>query len=150
MIEPVLKVLEVPCSPDAAFRVFTENFSAWWPKDKHSVSAMGGASAQSVMLEPHEGGAVAEIAADGTRHSWGTVKTFDPPATLTLLWHIGRPATDATLMDTTFEANAKVTLKHHDWGKLGEAATAMREGYNNGWVHVFEACFAKACAKLAA
>ena len=153
MTDPVVKTVEVPCSQERAFDIFTKDFSAWWPKDKHSVSAMGGQPARSVMMEPKEGGALTEIGHDGTEHSWGSVSAYDPHARLSLLWHIGTGVEQATLVDLSFETVAggtKVTLKHHGWEALGENADKMREGYNGGWVHVFETCFAGACKAKAA
>lgn len=148
MPEPVIKTIDVPCPPERAFDIFARDFSAWWPKAKHSVSAMGGNPAKSVTLEPKSGGRIAEIGHDGTHHDWGSVATYDPHSRLSLLWHIGKPAEEATHVDITFAASAtgtKVTLTHHGWDALGDAAQSMRDGYNAGWVHVFEECFSAAC-----
>ena len=153
MTDPVIKTVEVPCSQERAFGIFASDFSVWWPKDKHSVSAMGGAPAREVSLEPQQGGAISEIAHDGTKHNWGSVSVYDPHARLSLLWHIGKPVEEATVVDIAFEAvsgGTKVTLTHHGWEALGDDAEKMREGYNAGWVHVFETCFAKACQTEAA
>ena len=154
MTEPVIKTVNVPCTQERAFQIFANDFSAWWPKDKHSVSAMdGGKPAREVSLEPRTGGAVSEIGHDGTAYNWGSVAKYDPHAQLSLLWHIGKPVEEATLVDVTFEATAdgtKVTLTHHGWEALGDDADKMREGYNAGWVHVFETCFAGACTAAAA
>jgi len=153
MTEPVIKIVEVPCSQERAFEIFTKDFSVWWPKDKHSVSAMSGAVAQKVMMEPKKGGALTEVGHDGTEHNWGSVSAFEPHARLSLLWHIGKPVEEATRVDLSFEVisgGTKVTLKHHRWEALGEDADKMREGYNAGWVHVFETCFADACKAKAA
>lgn len=153
MTEPVVKTVEVPCSQERAFGIFTSDFSAWWPKDKHSVSAMSGQPARKVMMDPKKGGVLTEIAADGTEHNWGSVSTFQPHERLSLLWHIGTSVEKATLVDVTFEAvsgGTRVTLTHHGWEALGEDADKMREGYNGGWVHVFETCYAGACKAEAA
>jgi len=153
MIEPVVKTIDVPCSQEVAFNIFTKDFSVWWPKDKHSVSAMGGSPARSVSMDPRKGGALSEVDASGESHNWGSVSVFDPFAKLSLLWHIGKPVEQATLVDLTFEPTGngtKVTLTHHGWEALGEDGAGMREGYNAGWVHVFETCFAGACEKTPA
>jgi hypothetical protein len=148
MLEPVVKTITVSCTAETAFRIFTQDFSLWWPKDKHSVSAMGGSPAKAVTLVPEVGGAITETGPDGTIHNWGSVRVYEPSTKLSLLWHIGKPAEQATLVDVDFETvdqGTKVTLKHYDWEALGDDAAAMREGYNNGWGNVFEVCFAKAC-----
>ena len=139
----------MPCSQKEAFETFTKNFSAWWPKDKHSVSAMGGNVARSVSLDPKVGGDINEVMHDGTTTHWGSVKEITPHSKLSLAWHIGKPADQASFVDVTFEAAGDmttVTLTHHGWEVFGDEAANMREGYNNGWVHVFETCFAGACS----
>lgn len=152
MTEPVVKTINVPCSQETAFNVFTSDMGKWWPKDRHSVSAMnGGAEAQKVSMDARVGGALTEIAHDGKEHNWGSVKTFDPHSQLELLWHIGKPVEEATIVEVTFKpkgSGTQVTLKHHGWEALGEDADKMREGYNSGWVHVFETCFFEACQTI--
>ncbi|MDG1530477.1 MAG: SRPBCC domain-containing protein [Paracoccaceae bacterium] len=124
------------------------DLNAWWPKDKHSVSAMGGEIAREVKFDAKQGGEIIEVMHDGTETLWGSAREFSPHSKLSLAWHIGKSADEASFVDVTFEAAGdmtKVTLTHHGWEVFGDSAAAMREGYNNGWVHVFEACFAKAC-----
>lgn len=154
MIEPVVKTLDVPCSPDTAFRVFVAETASWWPLDKHSVSAMAGHCAQHVLIEAHVGGRVLETTHDGTTEQWGTVSCYEPASRLTLDWHIGRPQSDASTVDVRFTAlddgGTRVTLTHSHWEAFGEAARDMREGYNAGWVGVFEQAYASACQQLTA
>lgn len=153
MPEPVIKTIDVACAPATAFRIFTQDLSRWWPKDKHSVSAMGGQPARSVTMDARQGGKLIEIGHDGTEHHWGSVKTYDPPAKLSLLWHIGKSAAEATIVEVEFTGQAngtRVTLSHHGWEILGDDAQKMRDGYNAGWVFVFETCFNDACLQEAA
>ncbi len=148
MIEPVVKMINVKCSPDIAFRVFTHDLSKWWPTHTHSVTALNGGPLPDVFCEHQEGGKLYEMARDGTRHDWGTIKLYQPPKALSILWHINNPETMATCVDVTFEPDGegtKVVLSHHDWDKLGEIGGTMREGYNKGWVSVFEERFKDAC-----
>ena len=150
MTDPVVKTVVVPCSQERAFSIFATDFAKWWPKDKHSVSAMGETAkpAKEVRLDPRTGGDVWEIGPDGTRYEWGSVAVYDPHARLSLNWHIARPKEEATTVDVTFEPvpdGTKVTLTHTGWEVFGENAGSMRENYNGGWVHVFETCFGEAC-----
>lgn len=148
MTDPVTKTIDVPCPPQMAFEIFTRDMGTWWPRDKHSISAMSGNTARRVSMEPREGGALIEIGHDGTEHHWGSVTTFAPHSKLSLSWHVGRPAEEATQVDIAFEptdAGTRVTLRHHGWDVLGDDAGTTRDGYNAGWVHVFETCFANAC-----
>lgn len=153
MTDPVIKTITVACPQAQAFATFAERLAQWWPKDKHSVSAMGGAAAREVSLEPRAGGAIWEIGADGTRHDWGSVRRYEPDERIELAWHIGKPADQATRVLVEFtpvDAGTRVTLTHDGWEVLGADAASMRDGYNGGWVHVFEVCFAAACAEAAA
>jgi len=148
MLPPVIKTITVPCPQARAFEVFTRDIDLWWPKDKNSVSAMDGKVAQKVTLIAEKGGWVEEIDHAGNTLLWGSVTEFDPPNKLGLAWHIGRPASEASFVDVTFEttdAGTLVTLKHYGWEVFGEDAEKMRTGYDGGWVGVFETAYAKAC-----
>ena len=123
MPDPVIKTIDVPCDQRTAFRIFTEDMDRWWPKDRHSVSGMEGRTAQAVRMEPRAGGAITEIGHDGTRHSWGSVRVWEPFARLSLAWHINRPAAQATRVDVDFAplaSGTRVTLRHHGWEAYGD------------------------------
>lgn len=153
MVKPVEKVIEVKCAPETAFRVFTQDLDRWWPKDRHSLSAMEGGVARAISLEAGAGGEIVETAHDGKHHHWGSITRYEPPKRLTIDWHIGRPKEEATIVDVVFtpvEGGTRVQLTHHGWEALGDEAATMREGYNKGWVSVFEEAFAQACARQTA
>jgi uncharacterized protein YndB with AHSA1/START domain len=148
MIPSVIKTIDVTCSADAAFTIFTRDISSWWPKDKHSVSAMGGQVAREVTLDARLGGQVIEIDHKGDQILWGTISAFDEGQRISINWHIGKPADQATSVDVRFESTAsgaRVVLEHSGWEALGDEGQANHDGYANGWVHVFETCFAGAC-----
>jgi len=149
MIEPVIKTIEVPCNQAHAFRVFVENTASWWPLDKNSVSAMQGHAARHVEIETRVGGQVLETTHDGQTAQWGTVTCYEPSDRLTLDWHIGLPQDKASTVDVQFEViseeRTRVTLTHSNWESFGDTARDMREGYNSGWVGVFEDAFGTAC-----
>lgn len=149
MIQPIRKTIEVPCDSETAFRIFVENIATWWPLDGHSVSAMAGFVAKSVVLEPRVGGRVYEIAHDDLHHQWGTVRGFKPAEELTIDWHINVPPEQATQVHVLFtqlnNVGTRVDLTHSNWEVLGDRASGMRDGYNNGWVNVFERRYREAC-----
>jgi len=153
MPDPVIKTIEVPCNQADAFSIFTDKVGSWWPLDKNSVSAMQGEVAQEVNIEAKPGGSIYEIGHDGTRHEWGSVTTYRPSDKLVLAWHIGLSAEQASRVTVDFiviDANkTKVVLTHDNWEAFGEKANDMREGYNQGWVGVFETAFAGACSTSA-
>ena len=154
MIEPVRKTIEVPCDQATAFKTFVEQASSWWPLDKHSISAMNGHAAKSVTIEPRPGGKILEVANDDAIHEWGSVSTYEPFDKLSLNWHVNAPPHQATFVDIVFtrlEAErTRVDLTHHNWEVLGDRAAETREGYNRGWVGVFETAYANALNKKAA
>ena len=65
MTDPVIKTIDVPCSPARAFDVFVRNTARWWPLDRHSVSAGQGQTARDITIEPRVGGAIYETTHDG-------------------------------------------------------------------------------------
>lgn len=149
MIEPVRKSIEVRCEPETAFRIFTSGIADWWPVDRHSISSMRGENPASIALEPHVGGQVFEITADGRRENWARITHFEPGRKIALNWHVMVPEDQATTVEVLFlpiSGGTRVELVHSGWEILGESGAQMRNNYNGGWVGVFETAFAEACA----
>lgn len=150
MLDPVKKTIEVPCSADEAFKIFVERVATWWPLDKNSVSAMNGNVAKEVTIENKLGGRVFELGHDDTIHEWGSVTGFEPGKVLRLDWHIGLPSSSASDVEVRFtdlsDGRCRVDLSHSRWEAFADKAEAMRNGYNQGWVGVFEQAFAQACS----
>lgn len=148
MLEPVVKTIEVPCTQQQAFNTFVNNFGAWWPL-QHSVSGMNGEIAKSVSLEPRLGGKINEVRYDGETETWGKVLSFDPSSSFSMDFHMGLDANSATLVELRFivinDQRTQVILTHSNWEAFGENAEKMREGFNGGWVSVFERAFGNAC-----
>lgn len=149
MTEPVIKIIEVGCDAAKAFDVFVRQTSTWWPLGGHSVSAGSGEVAQALTIEPIVGGAIYETMYNGERTEWGKVQKFEVGRVLAMTWHPGNNADMPTKVEVIFEdqpgGRAKVTLTHSGWEIWGEKADDMRDGYNGGWVLVFETQFANAC-----
>jgi len=145
--EPVRKSITVSCSPERAFSIFTDGFSRWWPLPTHSLSQ---ARAISCGIDPSVGGQVYEVRDDGERIAWGWVLEWEPPRRFVMAWHPGstpEQAQEVELRFTPVPDGTKVDLEHRKWEKLGEGASAAREGYNAGWETVFVVVFARACAE---
>ncbi|MEM7462956.1 MAG: SRPBCC family protein [Pseudomonadota bacterium] len=148
MVEPVRKSILVPCDPKTAFEIFTTNIESWWPLDGHSVSAMNGKTAKSLVLEPGIDGQLYEITADGEREDWAYVRTWEPGNRLVLAWHVMAPASQATEVELMFSqegSETRVDLVHSGWEIMGDTAAERRDSYANGWVRVFEKNYANAC-----
>lgn len=146
-IEPIRKVVRVPLSVTAAFELFTDGISSWWPLDSHSVA---GDDAQTVVFEPHVGGRIYEVSRDGVEAEWGRITAWSPPDRVVFTWHPGRSSrtqgtvavtfADAGRADRTHETI--VTLEHSGWERLGEGAVELHRNYESGWDLVFGRCYA--------
>jgi hypothetical protein len=145
-LAPVVKSIDVRRSAVDAFRIFTEEITAWWPMKTHSRARdAAGELTVRVTVEPRVGGRVYETLNDGRELDWGNVTVYEPGALLALEWRMGRPAEQFTDISVRFEPlteqTCRVTLTHENWERMGEDAPKLREGYNNGWVTVFEKGF---------
>ena len=133
--DPILKVVDVPLSPAKAFELFTSRINEWWPVESHSVSSGQGAPSKSLTLDAKMGGALVEVAADGTEHVWGHVQEWEPGSALALTWHPGKTDGEMTRVRVVFEAQGegcRVELTHSGWEALENGAD-MRKGYFGGW-----------------
>jgi len=128
-LPPVIKSIEVACTPARAFALFTAEIHAWWPLATHSLA---GAEHEHVAIEPRVGGRVYERDRLGREHLWGMVLAWDPPRGFRFTWRVGRAATSRQEVDIRFEPTptdgTRVTLTHSGWAQ-GEP----RESYDGGW-----------------
>ncbi|MDX2153522.1 MAG: SRPBCC family protein [Bryobacteraceae bacterium] len=138
-LEPLHKSVVVSCAPEKAFEVFTRRIGDWWPL--HAGYSVFGKDSATCVIEPHQGGAIMELAKDGRQCIWGRVITWDPPRGLSFSWFPGREADSAQTVEIRFveeAAGTRMELEHRDWQTLGAQAAEMREGYSNGWNLVLE------------
>ncbi len=150
MLDPIIKTIEVPCSQEKAFGVFVNEMGSWWPLDKRSMSMIsGGKPAKSLRIDPKEGGKIVEIGHDDTEHLWGTIRSYDPHDSLSMDFHMGLPAENASLVEVRFteleNERTRVELTQSNWEAFGEMAEMMRDGYGSGWVIIFEQAYKSAC-----
>jgi uncharacterized protein YndB with AHSA1/START domain len=140
-IAPVTKSIMVKRPPEEAFRVYTEGIATWWPLETHSPSQ----KAETVIIEPREGGRLYERTTDGEELDWGEVLVWDPPHRLVHSWHLGRNvATDVEVRFTPQGDGTLVELVHSGWERHGEYAAALRAQYDSGWDFVFGERYASA------
>jgi uncharacterized protein YndB with AHSA1/START domain len=95
------------------------------------------------------GGKLYEVSDSGERKEWGTIVSWDPPRGFVATWHPGMDPANPTEVEMRFMAvpeGTRVDLEHRNWEKLGAKAAESREGYEKGWVGVFEESFVKGCA----
>ena len=133
VLPPVEKSIQVALPVEAAFNLFTQGFTTWWPLAAFSV---GAADAVSCHIEEHEGGRVYEIDKDGTESPWGVVLAWEPPHRFMMSWHPGREEDTAQELEVLFEAEGdgtRLEVSHRGWEVLGEKGAEFREGYVTGW-----------------
>lgn len=108
MDEVLVRTIELDCSPDHAFDVFTRMIDAWWPRGhrKHRDGAL--------RLQPVAGGALIDRAPDGTEFLMGEVTGIEPPRRLDLDWYPGSAAspTSVEIRFAEHEAGTLVTVTH--------------------------------------
>ena len=136
MIPPVVKELEVPWPPEAAFRRWTTDVATWWPKRTHSI---GQEQTVDVIFTPAVGGTIHEVVAGGDRHTWGTVLAWDPPRLVRYTWHPGEPESEAQEVEVRFTpsgAGTRLVLTHSGWEKKGPKGARYARMYRLGWSYV--------------
>jgi uncharacterized protein YndB with AHSA1/START domain len=134
-LEPLVKVVEVGCDVDSAFRVFTERIADWWPLHTHSIHQERAATCR---MEGEVGGELYELSDSGERAHWAQVEAWEPPNRLLLSWHVNPESPAPTEIEVRFEAlgpeRTRVELVHRNWELLGpELGVQARGAYDEGW-----------------
>ncbi|MEZ5243477.1 MAG: SRPBCC domain-containing protein [Acidimicrobiales bacterium] len=134
---PVVRSATVSVAPADAFRIFTDEIGAWWPSPTHGIF---GAKSGGVVFRD---GRLIEISQDGSEVVWGEVARWDPPHLLTIAWHPGRGADEASTVEVSFVADGdatRVIIEHSGWDSFGVDAAHLRRGYvgPNAWGYVLD------------
>jgi uncharacterized protein YndB with AHSA1/START domain len=135
-IAPLKKNLQVSLPVEAAFSLFTDGMTTWWPLKSHSV---GEHRAEKCVFEGHLGGRIYEVIVGGKEVDWGRVTAWDPPHEVSFTWFPGREADTGQLVEITFKAagsGTQIDLMHSGWELLGERAQDLRRDYDTGWDYV--------------
>ncbi len=133
VLPPIHREVLVNAAPDAAFAIFTEQITSWWPLAELSV--FGQDSTVSFT-----DGALVERSAGGQGAEWGSVTSWQPPAELSLTWHPGRDGESASQVTVTFTpagAQTLVVIEHAGWEVFADPAAARAE-YDHGWPEVLK------------
>lgn len=137
MLEPLVFAIEVACGQEKAFSIFVRDMGSWWPLQQRAMSLYEGQTARELNIEPRSGGTIVEVGEDGTEHLWGTIREFDPPDSVSMDFHMGLPADNASLVRITFTeldgGRTRVVLTHSRWEAFGDLAEQMRGGYGSSW-----------------
>ena len=132
-IPPLRVDVDLACSAEHAFEMWTSRIAAWWPKDHRATSE----THTEVVLEPRQGGRLFERTPSGAEVDWGEITVWDPPHRLGYLWHIRRDRSDATEVEIRFipvaPGAARLEIVHSGWERLGAAGSDWRDRNLGGW-----------------
>lgn len=133
---PVRASITVAAPIEKAWRVYTEQYGTWTPKDHF----LGDGPAEDVVIEPYAGGRWYERHTDGSEPEWGAVLAWEPPARLLLSWRIGPdwkpdpvPAhwSEVEVRFTAVGDETRVDLEHRHIGRLGAGTGSIYGGVSN-------------------
>jgi uncharacterized protein YndB with AHSA1/START domain len=140
-ITSVKQSVVVDAPIERAFKVFTEDFGAFKPRE-HNLLAVPIAE---TVFEPRVGGHIIDRGADGSECRWARVLAYEPPNRVLLSWDIGPQWQVETDPDKTSEWEVRFTaetpnrtrvdLEHRKLDRHGEGWEGVREGVaaDQGW-----------------
>ncbi|UUP17968.1 SRPBCC family protein [Nitratireductor thuwali] len=132
-------VVEAPV--ERAFRVFTEEFGSFKPRE-HNMLAVPIAE---TVFEPRVGGHIYDRGTDGSECRWARVLAYEPPHRVLLSWDISpqwQIETDpdkASEWEVRFTAEAenrtRVEIEHRKLERHGDGWEGVRDGVagDGGW-----------------
>jgi uncharacterized protein YndB with AHSA1/START domain len=124
-----------------AFRVFTERFGDFKPREHNLLQA---AIAETV-FEPRVGGNIYDRAVDGSECRWARILAFERPNRVVFTWDISPRWQIETNSDLTSEVEVRffaetpertrVELEHRNLDRHGHGWESVRNGVDNeaGW-----------------
>lgn len=126
---------------ERAFRVFTQGFGSFKPREHNLLSAP---IAQTV-FEPRVGGAVYDRGEDGSICRWARVLVYEPPDRVVISWDISPQWSIETDPEKTSEVEVRffaasatrtrVELEHRNLERHGAGWESVRDGvkHDAGW-----------------
>jgi uncharacterized protein YndB with AHSA1/START domain len=126
---------------ERAFRVFTEQFGDFKPREHNLMSV----PIAETVFEPRVGGHIYDRGEDGTQCKWATIVAYEPPNRLVFTWNIGATwqlETDqshCSEVEVRFTAETadrtRVELEHRHIERHGEGWEAVGAGVGSdgGW-----------------
>ncbi len=150
---PVVRTITVAAPQERAFKVFTEQFGSWWPREY----SIGEAEMADFVLEPKVGGRWYEVGVDGTECDTGRVTAYEPPDRVVFAWQLDGTwqfdpdISHASEVEVRFIAegphSTRVELEHRGFENHGDGAQGVHGGVDNpqGWSYCLDR-FAQAVA----
>ena len=113
-MEPRTHSLLLTCDAATAFEVFTSRMGEWWPASYTPDPD----AFDTVVIEPHVGGAVAMQMRDGSSHVFGRVTAWQPGEVYAQTWTLAQPEEHPSMLTVTFSDRSHgclVLLEHGGW-----------------------------------
>jgi len=138
---PVKQSIVVEAPIERAFKVFTEEFGSFKPRE-HNLLAVPIAE---TVFEPRVGGSIYDRGIDGSECRWGRVLAFDPPNRVLLSWDISPRWQIETDPSKTSEwevrfiaetpSRTRLELEHRHLERHGEGWEGVRNSVDSdqGW-----------------
>lgn len=152
-VEPIRRSVVARCSPERAFRVFTEEIGSWWPAQTHSRAAMEfedqGLKVERIEFQGRQGGQVLEHMSNGETLPWAEVIAWEPPSRFALAWRPHsrpQPPTEVEVTFTQQKEGTLVVLEHRGWERLTEVYQELYADYAGGWIQTLSR-FAEAASR---
>ena len=133
--------IEVEAPIERAFKVFTEDFGQFKPREHNLLAA----PIAETVFEPRVGGYVYDRGTDGSECRWARVLAYEPPHRVLLTWNISprwQIETDADKVsewEVRFTAvtakRTRVEIEHRKLHRHGDGWESVREGVggDEGW-----------------
>jgi len=134
--------ITVDATPAQAFETFTNDIGSWWPPEHHLLQG----TLERMVFEPRVGGAVYDVATDGSTCRWASVLAYEPPSRVvfswlvSLAWELESDAARASEVEVRFvpegKGRTRVELEHRHLDRHGDGWEAMRDavGSPDGWM----------------
>lgn len=131
----------VDAPPERAFRVFTERFGDFKPREHNLLQVPIAAT----VFEPRVGGHIYDRGVDGSECRWARIVAYEPPDRVVFTWDIGPTWQVETNLERTSEVEVRfvgetaertrVVLEHRRLDRHGEGWESVATGVNGdaGW-----------------
>jgi uncharacterized protein YndB with AHSA1/START domain len=126
---------------DRAFRVFTEKFGDFKPREHNLLKV----PIEETVFEPRVGGHIYDRGVDGSLCKWARIVAYEPPNRVVFTWDIGptwqleTDPTRASEVEVRFTAESaertRVELEHRNIERHGEGWESVAAGVDGdaGW-----------------
>ena len=133
------QIVEAP--QERAFRVFTENFGDFKPREHNLMRS----PIARTLFEPQVGGHIVDVAEDGSECRWARVLAYEPHDRVVFSWDIGpdwqlvADPDNASEVEVRFIAESpgrtRVELEHRNIDRHGPGWESVRDGVDadQGW-----------------